>query len=32
VLVNGQLTQGEIPANGDVVKLELGSRREIGCL
>jgi hypothetical protein len=30
VLVNGQLAQAEIAADGNVVKLELGSRREAG--
>jgi hypothetical protein len=32
VLVNGQLAQGEIAANGNMIKLELGSRRKTGCL
>jgi hypothetical protein len=30
-LLDGHLAQAEIAADGDVVKLELGSRRETGC-
>jgi hypothetical protein len=32
ILMNGHPAEGEIPADSDVVELELGSRRETGCL